>query len=100
MQQAYQIYDRDKSGSIEFAEVQQALQQGGFILSPQTQQAVFQKFLKHPTLNSAKKNGLNIELFLQLCAFLGSARSTFQQFDYSRSGWIQINLDQFVMICI
>jgi Ca2+-binding EF-hand superfamily protein len=98
MEQAYQIYDKDKSNSIEFSEFQQAVQQGGFNLSPQAQQAVFKRFVNHPSLNPRKSQSLSMELFMQLCAFLGAARSTFQQYDYSKSGSIQLNLDQFVTV--
>jgi len=101
MRQAFQAYDRDRSGSIEFGEVQLAVQQGGFQLSPQTLQAVYGKFLRNPTLNpGGKLRGLNLEMFIQLCAFLGCARSTFMQFDYQRSGWIQINLDMFITMSL
>jgi len=101
MKQAFMAYDRDRSGSIELQEVQLAVQQGGFMLSPQTLQAVYAKFLRNPALNpNSKLRGLNLEMFIQLCAFLGCARSTFMQFDYSRTGWIQINLDMFIMMTI
>jgi Ca2+-binding EF-hand superfamily protein len=99
MQGAYQMYDRDRSGSIDLNEVTQAVQQGGFYLNPQTLQIVYNRFLRSPTLNpQGRLKGLNLELFLQLCAFLGALRSGFSQYDYNRSGWIQINLDQLVLI--
>jgi Ca2+-binding EF-hand superfamily protein len=101
MKQAFQAYDRDRSGSIELNEVQLAVSQGGFSLSPQTLQSVYNKFLRNPVLNpGAKLRGLNLEMFVQLCAFLGSTRSSFMQHDYQRTGWIQINLDMFVMMSI
>jgi len=101
MKQAFQAYDRDRSGTIELHEVQQAVQQGGFQLSPQTLQTVYGKFLRNPVLNGqGKLKGLNLEMFIQLCAFLGSARGTFMQYDYSRTGWIQINLDMFITMSL
>jgi len=98
MQSAFQNYDRDRSGSIEFNEVIQAIQQGGFQLSPQTLNIVFNKFNRSP-LNKTKK-GLNMELFIQLCAFLGAARSSFVQYDTYRQGWITINMDQLVLMTL
>jgi Ca2+-binding EF-hand superfamily protein len=101
MQQAYGMYDRDRSGTIELNEVVQAIQQGGFYLSPQTVQSVYTRFLRNAALNPGNKlKGLNVEMFIQLCAFLGSTRSIFTQFDYQRSGWIQISLDQFVNMAV
>jgi len=101
MQQAYNMYDRDRSGTIDLNEVTQAIQQGGFYLSPQTVQTVFNRFLRNTTLNPGfKLRGLNIEMFIQLCSFLGSIRSIFTQFDYNRTGWIQVNLDQFVNMAV
>jgi len=101
MKQAFQAYDRDRSGTIELNEVQLAVAQGGFQLSPQTLQVVYNKFLHNPVLNAGfKLKGLNLEMFVQLCAFLGSTRSQFMQYDYQRTGWIQINLDTFIMMSL
>jgi len=101
MKQAFQAYDRDRSGSIELNEVQMAVAQGGFQLSPQTLQTVYSKFLRNHALNpSGKLTGLNLEMFVQLCAFLGSTRSQFMMYDYQRTGWIQLNLDMFVMMSL
>jgi len=105
MKQAFQGFDRDRSGSIEFNEVQQAVAQGGFHLHPNTLSSVFQKYLtKHPANQNRRPGqpppmkGLNLELFVQLCSFLGASRSIFSQFDPQRSGWITINLDQYILM--
>eukprot|EP01103_Thecamoeba_quadrilineata_P003078 TRINITY_DN128_c0_g1_i1.p1 TRINITY_DN128_c0_g1~~TRINITY_DN128_c0_g1_i1.p1 ORF type:complete len:255 (-),score=55.00 TRINITY_DN128_c0_g1_i1:81-845(-) len=101
MQAAYAAYDRDRSGTIDFPEVVQSVHQGGFQISQQTLQQVFNKFLRHPTLNPGMRlRGLNLELFIQLCAYLGCARGVFAQFDYQRSGWVYINLDQFITMSL
>jgi len=92
MHQAFQMYDRDRSGTIEIGEAQLAVQQGGFMLSPQTMTSVFQRFL------IPGKQGLTLENFMCLCAFLGMARSAFSQLDTTRSGWIHLNLDQFILV--
>jgi len=92
MHQAFQMYDKDRSGTIELGEAQLAVQQGGFMLSPQTMSSVFQRFL------IPGKKGLTLENFMCLCAFLGMARSAFAQLDTTRSGWIHLNLDQFILV--
>jgi hypothetical protein len=101
MKAAFNNFDRDRSGSIELNEVAQAVAQGGFHLQPQTLQAVYTKFLRLHPLNQGNRQvarGLNLELFIQLCAYLGSSRGTFSQFDYQRTGWITVNLDQYVLM--
>jgi len=105
MKQAFQGFDRDRSGSIEYNEVQQAVAQGGFHLHPNTLQMVFQKYLSRHPSNQNKRpgqppmmKGLNLELFVQLCAYLGASRSVFAQYDYQRSGFVTINLDQYVLM--
>jgi len=101
MKNAFLSFDRDRSGSIDLNEVQQAVAQGGFHLAPPTLQAVYNKFLKLHPMNQGNRQvarGLNLELFIQLCAYLGSSRGTFAQYDYQRTGWITISLDQYVMM--
>jgi len=98
-QSSFYIVDRDRSGAIELNEVQSAITQNGFNLQPQTINALFIKFLNDPSLNPNRTaKGLSIEMFLRLCAFLGYLRTQFNQFDVYRSGWIHINMDQFVQI--
>jgi len=97
MSQAYAAFDRDRSGTLDVQEVHQAVQQGGFFLSPQTMQQVYTKFLKNPVLNANNTlRGLTLELFMQLCAFLGSLRSVFTALDIQRCGYITLNMEQFV----
>jgi len=101
MKAAFLNFDRDRSGSIDLNEVTQAVAQGGFHLQPQTLQAVYTKYLKLHPLNQGNRQvarGLNLELFIQLCSYLGSTRGVFSQYDYQRSGWITVNLDQYVLM--
>jgi Ca2+-binding EF-hand superfamily protein len=92
MHQAFQSYDTDRSGTIEINEAQRAVQQGGFNLSPLTIQLVFKKF------HNPRTNGLNLEQFMGLCAFLGMCRSAFTQLDIYRSGRVSMDMDQFIKV--
>jgi len=89
LQQAFAAFDRDKSGTLEFHEAQQALAQGGFYVSPNTTQKVFKRFASSP-------QGIKFEDFVQMCAFLGQVRSLFQAADYQRAGYITVTLDSFM----
>jgi len=89
LQQAFNAFDRDRSGTLEFSECQQALSQGGFFVSPNTMNKVFRRFASTPS-------GIKFEDFIQMCAFLGQVRSLFTTADYDRDGWIQLNLDSFM----
>jgi len=92
MHQAFLMYDADRSGTIEIGEATLAVQQGGFMLSPPTMNAAFRRFLV------PGNRGLSLEHFMCLCAFLGMCRSAFHQLDTSRSGWVYLNLDQFILV--
>jgi len=92
MHQAFLAYDRDRSGTIDLNEAQLAVQQGGFMVSPATMQAIYRKFYVPGS------RGLTQEQFLCLCAFLGMCRSAFMQLDYQHTGWVQLSLDQFLMV--
>jgi len=100
-QASFQTVDHDKSGSIEFSEVQNALSQNGFQLSPPTIQALYTKFLNDPGLNPTRSaRGLSMEMFLRLCAFLGYLRTQFSQFDYYKNGTAIMNMDNFVQLSL
>eukprot|EP01103_Thecamoeba_quadrilineata_P007438 TRINITY_DN17317_c0_g1_i1.p1 TRINITY_DN17317_c0_g1~~TRINITY_DN17317_c0_g1_i1.p1 ORF type:complete len:251 (+),score=25.93 TRINITY_DN17317_c0_g1_i1:30-755(+) len=92
MNQAFQTYDADRSGTIEINEVQMAVQQGGFSLTPITLQLVFKKF------HNPRTKGLNLEQFMGLCAFLGMGRSAFTQLDFQRTGQVHMDMDQFIKV--
>jgi len=92
MHQAFLAYDRDRSGTIEMGEAKLAIQQGGFFLSPQTVTTVYKKFY------DPKTKGLSLEQFMCLCAFLGMCRSAFYQLDQGRTGWVHLNMDQFILV--
>jgi len=91
MEQAYMAFDKDRSRSLDLNEVRMALQQGGFLLGPETVQILYTRFVKN-------QRGLSLEGFIQLCSYLGMLRSAFSQFDRMGTGWIQVNLDQFVLL--
>jgi hypothetical protein len=77
MQAAFFQYDRDRSGRLEYNEIVQALQQGGFIFSPPVMQNLIKRFQR------PNQTGLTFENFIQMCAFLGQLRFVTEFFFFS-----------------
>merc|ERR1712137_467660 len=98
MQQGFMTFDRDRSGTLDINEACQAIVQGGFQFSPTTIQAVVARFAKKSQYGSVPQQGLDMETFLQMCAYLGQVKSTFEVQDTDRDGWIRINLETLVLM--
>jgi len=111
-QNVFQHFDRDRSGSIDGAELQLALKQFGYNLSPQLLNLVERKydmfkaspgaaaapappgFASHPP--PAAQVGISFDRFLRACVVIKQLSDAFQKLDTDRDGWIQINYDQFM----
>ena len=74
------MYDKDGSGKLDKREVHDALANGGFQLSQAIVDQIYTKFYKKPSGYGAasQQEGLDFETFLQMCAYLGQLRSTFE----------------------
>lgn len=90
MRDAYDEVDTDRSRSLDYNEVCNALQRSGFTLSPQTVQTVFRKFDRNRT------NALGLDGYIEMCVFLDNVHNTFSTFDTNRSGSVWFNVDSFV----
>eukprot|EP00756_Hemistasia_phaeocysticola_P014884 Hpha_TRINITY_DN15370_c1_g1::TRINITY_DN15370_c1_g1_i1::g.87368::m.87368 len=92
-QQAFQHFDRDRSGSLSKQECYQALQHSGFQLDQHAFEASFGAY-------DPDKNGtMSMTEFVGMCAYLQLALNTFQSFDPQRSGSVTIPFNQFVYMC-
>jgi len=87
-------FDRDRSGTLEFSELAQALAASGFQFSQITIQALLRKFGKQ-TMEGGK---VELEVYMQICAFMGQLKATFDRLDAQRSGTVHLNLEQLVTI--
>ena len=96
MQTAFFTHDRDGSGKLDMREVTESLAQGGFRFTQSTVEAVFKRFEKKTF--AARNDGLDFETFIQMCAYLGQVKSTFEVQDTDKDGWIRINLENLVMV--
>jgi Ca2+-binding EF-hand superfamily protein len=89
---AYYTYDKDKSDSLEFAEVEQAIKtEQRLNFGPTMIQAVFKKFSKGET-------SITFEQYLQIVTFLTNLKKQFEVTDTDMDGRITVTLDQLVEI--
>jgi len=101
MHVAFLAHDRDRSGRLDVREVCDALSQGGFRFTLPTIQAVMNRFQRRNASYAAPPDaGLDFETFLQMCAYLGQVKSTFEVKDTDRDGWIRLNLEDLVLLSV
>ncbi|RPD57828.1 EF-hand [Lentinus tigrinus ALCF2SS1-7] len=96
-QNVYRHFDRDNSGSIDGQELQQALHQFGYNLSPQLLRLVEAKYGSGPSArHGAPPQGITFDRFVRACVVIKQITETFQKLDTDRDGWVQINYEQFM----
>ncbi|KAL0955564.1 hypothetical protein HGRIS_001805 [Hohenbuehelia grisea] len=98
-QGVFRHFDRDRSGSIDGQELQEALRQFGYNLSPQLLDLVQKKYdVKASGVagHGAAQPGISFDRFVRACVAIKQLTEAFQKLDTQRSGWIQINYDQFM----
>ncbi|THG99246.1 hypothetical protein EW026_g3077 [Hermanssonia centrifuga] len=99
-QNVFRHFDRDHSGSIDGRELQQALGQFGYNLSPQLLHLVEKKYDvdkgSGPVAPGAPPAGITFDRFVRACVVIKTLTESFQRLDDNRDGWIQINYDQFM----
>ncbi|XP_075764730.1 peflin [Pelodiscus sinensis] len=87
----FQQYDRDRSGSINFTELQQALSQMGYNLSPQFIQLLLSRYAQR-----ASSSTIQLDSFIQLCMQLQSLTEAFQEKDAGRAGSVRLSYEDFL----
>uniref|UniRef100_UPI00398E7C08 peflin isoform X1 n=1 Tax=Pristiophorus japonicus TaxID=55135 RepID=UPI00398E7C08 len=91
----FQQYDRDRSGSINPQELQQALSQMGYNLSPQ-----FVQFLTARYAQKSARSAIQLDSFIQICTQLQSTTDAFKEKDTNRSGSIRISYEDFLILAV
>ncbi|EFB28932.1 hypothetical protein PANDA_013263 [Ailuropoda melanoleuca] len=87
----FQQYDRDRSGSISYAELQQALSQMGYNLSPQFTQLLVSRYCPR-SANPA----MQLDRFIQVCTQLQVLTEAFREKDTAVQGNIRLSFEDFV----
>ncbi|KAI0740831.1 hypothetical protein C8Q76DRAFT_765448 [Earliella scabrosa] len=95
-QNVYRHFDRDNSGSIDGNELQDALRQFGYNLSPQLLRLVESKYGSGPRAGHGPPPGITFDRFVRACVVIKQITETFQKLDTDRDGWVQINYEQFM----
>ncbi|KAM7179564.1 LOW QUALITY PROTEIN: peflin-like [Macrochelys suwanniensis] len=86
----FQQYDRDRSGSINFSELPQALSQMGYNLSPH-----FTRLLLSRYSQGDSNSTIRLDSFIQLCTHLQSTSEAFQK-DTGRVGSMRFSYEDFL----
>jgi len=95
-QGVFRHFDRDRSGSIDGTELQGALTQFGYNLSPQLLVLLQRKYANQPTAIGGPPPGISFDRFVRACVVVKQLSEAFGRLDTQRSGYIQINYDQFM----
>ncbi|KAF8491465.1 hypothetical protein F5888DRAFT_1050650 [Russula emetica] len=101
-------FDRDRSGTIDGQELQSALNQFGFRLSPQLLNLVQRKYdvklegSAGPTGPAARgypaaaPAGITFDRFVRACVVVKQLTESFSSLDGDRDGWIQLSYEKFM----
>lgn len=95
-QGVFKHFDRDRSGSIDGQELQQALRQFGFNLSPPMIDLVQRKYASAPSVPGRPPPGISFDRFVRACVVVKQLTETFQRLDGDKDGWVQMSYDQFI----
>ncbi|KAI5117977.1 hypothetical protein M0805_004910 [Coniferiporia weirii] len=100
-QGVFRHFDRDRSGSIDGGELEEALRQFGYNLSPQLMRLLLAKYdisASEPTTTrgAGPPPAITFDRFVRACVVIRQLTESFQRLDTQRSGWIQINYDTFM----
>jgi len=97
-QGVFHHFDRDRSGSIDGTELQNALNQFGYRLSPQLLNLLQRKYASAPQASAypGVQPGITFDRFVRACVVVKQITEAFSALDSDRDGWVQINYDQFL----
>ncbi|KAJ7582613.1 hypothetical protein C8J56DRAFT_955252 [Mycena floridula] len=99
-QNVFRHFDRDRSGSIEGAELAEALRSFGYKLSPNLLSLVEHKYASVPTAGYGPPPGITFDRFVRACVVVKTLTESFQRFDTDHDGWVSFNYEQFMSIVL
>ncbi|RDX56896.1 EF-hand, partial [Polyporus arcularius HHB13444] len=97
-QNVFRHFDRDRSGSIEGAELSEALRSFGYNLSPTLLSLLEQKYASGPSDRYGPPPGITFDRFVRACVVVKTLTEAFQRVDTDRDGWVQMNYEQFMKV--
>ncbi|KAF8265027.1 hypothetical protein EI94DRAFT_1590293 [Lactarius quietus] len=87
-------FDSDKSGTIDRADVQNALTDFGYIVTPVATQYLAAQIRYSP--NPGTSSGITFDRYVHACVVLHQVTKAFKALDSDRDGWIKINYHQYL----
>ncbi|KAI8998743.1 hypothetical protein BD414DRAFT_132033 [Trametes punicea] len=99
-QNVFKHFDRDRSGSIDGAELAEALRSFGYNLSPTLLSLLEQKYASGPSDRYGPPPGITFDRFVRACVAVKTLTEAFQRVDTDRDGWVQMNYEQFMKIIL
>ncbi|XP_072103337.1 peflin isoform X1 [Mobula birostris] len=91
----FQQFDRDRSGTINPQELQQALSQMGYNLSPQFVQFLTSRYARKPAQTT-----IQLDSFIQICTQLQSITDAFKEKDTSHTGSARFSYEDFLILAV
>jgi len=102
-QRVFLHFDRDRSGTIDGQELQSALGQFGYRLSPQLLNMLQRKYGSAPAPAAARgypaaaaPPGITFDRFVRACVVVKQLTESFSALDGDRDGWIQLSYEKFM----
>jgi len=99
-QDVFRHFDQDRSGSIDRHELSNALRSFGYNLTPPILMLIEQKYATPPSTNYGPPPGITFDRFVRACVAVKTLTEAFQRMDVQRSGWIQVNYEQFMKVVL
>jgi len=104
-QGVFHHFDRDRSGTIDGTELQNALNQFGYRLSPMLLTLLQRKYdvkASAPQTHGGypgsqqQQQGITFDRFVRACVVVKQITESFSNLDSDHDGWVQINYEQFM----
>lgn len=90
----FAAYDTDRSGLISEPELQTALQQMGYNLTPRFTSTAMWRY------DTSARRQMTFEMFINCCISLQASTAAFKQKDVQMRGQAQINYDDFMCAAV
>ncbi|NWZ30112.1 PEF1 protein, partial [Asarcornis scutulata] len=91
----FQQFDRDRSGSISFSELQQAFSQLGYNLSPQFSQLLLARYAPR-----SPDPSIQLDRFIHICMQLQSTTEAFREKDTALLGNVRLSYEDFLTMVV
>ncbi|KAK9899451.1 EF-hand [Cystobasidium minutum MCA 4210] len=101
-QGVFRRYDIDRSGTIEPHELERALSDFEYRLSPRLINLLCKKYssISVDPRGSSTTPGINFDRFVRCCVSVKALTDSFMAADTDRDGWAQISYDQFLAMAL